>query len=56
MEEPWMTLKERLAIVSDYGLLTSEVNDALDLVRQLGNKASHDARLYLQLGRNAQIH
>lgn len=45
-EEPKMALKERLDILSSQGLLTNEVRDALHLVRLLGNKAAHDARMF----------
>lgn len=45
-EEPWITLKERLDILNDEGILTPEIRDALHLVRQLGNQASHDKRMF----------
>ncbi|AST90972.1 transposase [Sutcliffiella cohnii] len=45
-EEPRMTLKERLDILSDHGILTAEVSEALHQVRQLGNQAAHDARMF----------
>ncbi|MEH7237624.1 DUF4145 domain-containing protein [Bacillus sp. JJ1562] len=45
-EEPRITLKERLTILESEGILTTEIRDALHLVRQLGNQASHDKRKF----------
>ncbi len=45
-EEPRITLKERLTILDNEGILTPEIRDALHLVRQLGNQASHDKRMF----------
>ncbi|WP_010281298.1 DUF4145 domain-containing protein [Bacillus timonensis] len=45
-EEPRITLKERLTILENEGILTTEIRDALHLVRQLGNQASHDKRKF----------
>ncbi len=45
-EEPRITLKERLTILEQEGILTTEIRDALHLVRQLGNQASHDKRKF----------
>ncbi|MEH7387983.1 DUF4145 domain-containing protein, partial [Bacillus sp. JJ1521] len=45
-EDPRITLKERMTILEQEGILTTEVTDALHLVRQLGNQASHDKRKF----------
>lgn len=45
-EEPRITLKERVDILDGEGVLTGEIRDALHLVRQLGNQASHDKRMF----------
>lgn len=45
-DEPWTNLKERLDLLNEKGYLTSEVRDALHHVRQIGNKAAHDARMF----------
>ncbi|WP_318617094.1 DUF4145 domain-containing protein [Sporosarcina sp. YIM B06819] len=45
-DEPWTNLKERLDLLNEKGYLTAEVRDALHHVRQIGNKAAHDARMF----------
>ncbi|MEH7380187.1 DUF4145 domain-containing protein [Bacillus sp. JJ1533] len=45
-EDPRITLKGRLTILDNEGILTTEIRDALHLVRQLGNQASHDKRKF----------
>jgi len=45
-ENPRITLKERLTLLDNEGILTTEIRDALHLVRQLGNQASHDKRKF----------
>ncbi|MFC5591274.1 DUF4145 domain-containing protein [Sporosarcina soli] len=41
-DEPWANLKERF----EKGYLTPEIRDALHHIRQIGNKAAHDARMF----------
>lgn len=45
-DESWTNLKERLDLLNENGYLTPEVRDALHHVRQIGNKAAHDARMF----------
>ncbi|WP_449540379.1 DUF4145 domain-containing protein [Ferdinandcohnia sp. Marseille-Q9671] len=45
-EQPRITLKERITILDNEGILTDEIRDALHLVRQIGNQASHDTRMF----------
>lgn len=45
-ENPRITLKERLTLLDNEGILTTEIRDALHVVRQLGNQASHDKRKF----------
>ena len=45
-EEPWTNLKERLDLLNENGYLTAEIRDALHLVRQSGNQAAHDTRMF----------
>jgi len=45
-ENPRITLKERLTMLENEGILTTEIRDALHVVRQLGNQASHDKRKF----------
>ncbi len=41
-----MNLKDKLDLLNEQGLLTAEVRDALHHVRQIGNQAAHDARMF----------
>lgn len=45
-DEPWTNLKDRLDLLDEKGYLTPEIRDALHHVRQIGNKAAHDARMF----------
>ncbi|MER2090912.1 MAG: DUF4145 domain-containing protein, partial [Sporosarcina sp.] len=45
-DEPWTNLKERLDLLNENGYLTPEIRDALHHVRQIGNKAAHDSRMF----------
>lgn len=44
--DTWITLKERLDLLSVKGYLTEEVRDALHQVRRVGNQAAHDSRMF----------
>ena len=45
-DEPWTNLKERIDLLNENGYLTSEIRDALHHVRQIGNQAAHDSRMF----------
>ncbi len=45
-DEPWTNLKDRLDLLNDNGYLTPEIRDALHHVRQIGNKAAHDSKMF----------
>lgn len=45
-EVPRITLKGRLSILDEQGVLTSDVRDALHEIRQIGNQAAHDKRRF----------
>src|SRR3954471_24881219 len=45
-EEPRTNLKERLDLLNEKGYLIPEIRDALHYVRQVGNQAAHDARMF----------
>jgi hypothetical protein len=45
-EEPRTNLKERLDLLNEKGYLLPEIRDALHYVRQVGNQAAHDARMF----------
>ncbi len=45
-EEPRSNLKERIDLLNSNGYLTSDIRDALHYVRQIGNQASHDVRMF----------
>ncbi|KAA9023892.1 DUF4145 domain-containing protein [Niallia endozanthoxylica] len=45
-EEPWSNLKDRIDLLNSNGYLTVEIRDALHYVRQIGNQASHDIRMF----------
>jgi len=45
-DESWTNLKERLDLLNENGYLTPEIRDALHHVRQIGNKAAHDSRMF----------
>jgi hypothetical protein len=45
-DEQWTNLKERLDLLNENGYLTPEIRDALHHVRQIGNKAAHDSRMF----------
>ncbi|NYF24350.1 DUF4145 domain-containing protein [Sporosarcina sp. JAI121] len=45
-DEPWTNLKERLDLLNENGYLTPEIRDALHHIRQIGNKAAHDSRMF----------
>ncbi|KXH81853.1 DUF4145 domain-containing protein [Sporosarcina sp. HYO08] len=44
--EQWTNLKERLDLLNEKGYLTPEIRDALHHVRQIGNQAAHNARMF----------
>lgn len=44
--EPRITLKDRIDLLNENGVLVSEIRDALHHVRQLGNQAAHDPRMF----------
>lgn len=44
--EAWTSLNERIDILSSNGYITTEVSDALHLVRTMGNQAAHDTRKF----------
>lgn len=44
--EPRITLIERIDLLNENGVLVSEIRDALHHVRQLGNQAAHDPRMF----------
>lgn len=46
MGDQFLTLKDRLDLLNEQGVFTSEVRDALHHVRQIGNQASHDSRAF----------
>ena len=43
-DQQWTSLKERIDLLNQKGIITSEIRDALHHVRQIGNQASHDSR------------
>jgi hypothetical protein len=45
-DEPRANLKERLDLLSGNGYLIPEIRDALHHVRQIGNQAAHDSRMF----------
>jgi hypothetical protein len=45
-DEPRTNLKERLDMLNEKGYLIPEIRDALHHVRQIGNQAAHDARMF----------
>ncbi|VEF46669.1 type I restriction enzyme EcoKI subunit R [Bacillus freudenreichii] len=45
-DTPYMTLKERIDLLSDNEYLNQEMIDALHFIRMSGNKAAHDTRKF----------
>ncbi|MCM3767748.1 DUF4145 domain-containing protein [Neobacillus niacini] len=45
-EEPRANLKDRIDLLNFNGYLTPEIRDALHHVRQIGNQAAHDSRVF----------
>src|SRR3954467_11782203 len=45
-DESRTNLKERLDMLNDKGYLSAEIRDALHYVRQYGNQAAHDSRMF----------
>ena len=45
-DEQWTNLKERINLLNDNGLLIADIRDALHHVRQIGNQAAHDSRMF----------
>ena len=45
-DESWTNLKERIDLLNENGYLTPEIRDALHHVRQIGNQAAHDTRMF----------
>jgi hypothetical protein len=45
-QDPRANLKDQLDMLSDKGYLFKEILDALHLVRQSGNQAAHDSRMF----------
>lgn len=46
MDDQWTSLKDRIDLLNENGYLTTEIRDALHYVRQIGNQAAHDARMF----------
>lgn len=44
--EQWTNLKERIDLLNVNGYLVPEIRDALHFVRQIGNQAAHDSRMF----------
>lgn len=44
--EPRSSLKNLLTLLEQHGYLTPEIRDALHFVRQIGNQAAHDSRIF----------
>ena len=40
-QHQWTSSKERIDLLSQKGIMTSEIRDALHYVRQIGNQASN---------------
>lgn len=45
-DQLWTNLKERIDLLNGNGYLTPEIRDALHYVRQIGNQAAHDSRMF----------
>ncbi|MFJ5762016.1 DUF4145 domain-containing protein [Neobacillus sp. NPDC093182] len=45
-EDPRATLKDLLDLLNDKGYLIPEIRDALHFVRQIGNQAAHNSRMF----------
>jgi hypothetical protein len=45
-DEQWTNLKERIDLLNENGYLIPEIRDALHHVRQIGNQAAHDTRMF----------
>ena len=45
-DEQWTNLKERIDLLNENGYLIAEIRDALHHVRQIGNQAAHDSRMF----------
>ena len=45
-DEQWTNLKDRIDLLNQNGYLTTEIRDALHFVRQTGNQAAHDTRMF----------
>ncbi|KAB7704034.1 DUF4145 domain-containing protein [Bacillus aerolatus] len=45
-DDQWTNLKERIDLLNENGYLTPEIRDALHHVRQIGNQAAHDSRMF----------
>ncbi|WP_129727913.1 DUF4145 domain-containing protein [Ectobacillus funiculus] len=43
---PWTNLKERIDLLNENGYLIPQIRDALHSVRQIGNQAAHDTRMF----------
>ena len=45
-DESWTNLKDRIDLLNQNGYLISEIRDALHRIRQIGNQAAHDTRMF----------
>ena len=45
-DEQWTNLKERIDLLNENGFLIADIRDALHHVRQIGNQAAHDSRMF----------
>lgn len=44
--EPYLTIRERIELLEEDGLITKEINKALHEIRKYGNMAAHDIRQF----------
>jgi hypothetical protein len=45
-DQSWTNLKDRINLLNDNGYLIKDIKDALHRVRQVGNQAAHDTRMF----------
>ncbi|MFK2825783.1 DUF4145 domain-containing protein [Bacillus sp. B190/17] len=45
-DDQWTNLKERIDLLNENGYLTPDIRGALHHVRQVGNQAAHDSRMF----------
>lgn len=46
LDNQWTSLKDRIDLLNENGYLTPEIRDALHHVRQIGNQAAHNSRMF----------